>query len=221
MSRNRNIAITVTLLFLIAGGIMALAMYNVWYASEYGNAESSEPPEVAADNVYLYDKPRPIEGFQLKDEQGERVDESMLEGQWTLAFLGFTNCPDICPNTMATLSKARKRISDRATDPQFLMITADPERDTPEALGRYVTFFGDDFRGVTGDMDTLRDLASDLNATITHSEDADGDPVVEHSAHLSIISPNGRLAGLIQKPFDAETVADTYEAIQRWQPGRG
>lgn len=219
MSQNRKIAITVALLFLLAAGVMALTIYNVWEASQYGPGGSSEPPEVAADNVYLYDEPRPISDFSLTDEQGKRVDESMLHGQWTLAFLGFTNCPDICPTTMATLSRANERISDRATEPQFLMITADPERDTPEALSRYVTFFGNDFRGVTGDVDTLRDLASDLNASINHSTDTNGTPVVEHSAHLSIISPNGRLAGLIQKPFDADTVADTYEAIQSWQPG--
>lgn len=220
MSRNRNIAITVALLFLFAAGVMTLTIYNVWVASQYGSGGGSEPPEVAADNVYLYEKPRPIDDFTLTDEQGDRVDQSMFQGQWTLAFLGFTNCPDICPNTMATLSKADKRISDRATEPQFLMIAADPKRDTPEALSRYVTFFGDDFRGVTGDTEALRNLASDLNATFNHSTDADGNPVVEHSAHLSIISPDGRLAGLIQKPFDAETVATTYEAIQSWQPGR-
>lgn len=219
MSQNRNIAITVTILFMAAAGVMALTIYNVWVGSQYSSSGNSGPPEVAADNVYLYDEPRPIGDFSLVDEQGDVVDESMLRGQWTLAFLGFTHCPDICPTTMATLSRADSRISDRATEPQFLMITADPKRDTPEALSRYVTFFGDDFRGVTGDIETLRDLASDLNATFTHSTDASGNPVVEHSAHLSIISPNGRLAGLIQKPFDADTVADTYEAIQSWQPG--
>ena len=218
MSQNRNIVITVTLLFLVAAGVMALTIYNVWAASQYGPGGNTEAPEVQAEKVYLYDEPRPINAFSLTDEQGEPVDESMLRGQWTLAFLGFTNCPDICPTTMATLARANERISDRATDPRFLMISADPERDTPEALSRYVTFFGDDFRGLTGDKETLRQLASDLNATFNHRENADGEAVVEHSAHLAIISPNGRLAGLIQKPFDAKTVASTYEAIQSWQP---
>ncbi|XOZ32654.1 SCO family protein [Halomonadaceae bacterium KBTZ08] len=219
MSQNRNIAITVVILALAAAGVMALTIYNVWVASQHGPSGSSEPPEVAADNVYLYEQPRPIDGFQLTDSQGEAVDESLLQGQWTLAFLGFSHCPDICPTTMATLSRADRRISERATEPQFLMITADPERDTPAVLNRYITFFGDDFRGVTGDIDSLRGLASDLNATFTHSTDDDGNPVVKHSAHLSIISPNGRLAGMIQKPFDAQTVASTYEALQSWQPG--
>ncbi len=219
MSQNRRIAITVALLFMAAAGVMALTIYNVWVASQYGPG-GGDAPDVQADNVYLYDQPRPINDFSLIDEQGQTVDQSLLRGQWTLAFLGFTHCPDICPTTMATLSRANERISDRATEPQFLMISADPARDTPKALSRYVTFFGDDFRGVTGDIETLRDLASDLNATFNHNTDADGHPVVEHSAHLAIISPNGRLAGLIQKPFDAETVATTYEAIQSWQPGR-
>lgn len=218
MSQNRNIAVTVVLLLLVALGVMAFAMYQQWRASQ-GELEGStgKAPEVSADNVYLYDDPRQIQSFSLLNEQGEEVDNSMLEGQWTIAFLGFTNCPDICPTTMATLSRAAERIPDSATEPQVLMISADPETDTPTVLRDYVTFFGDDFRGLTGDRETLKTLAQDLNATFTRSPgSSDGD--VQHSSHLALISPAGDFVGMIRPPLDVDTIVRTYEALQQWRP---
>lgn len=222
MSQRRNIAITVTLLVLLAGLVMGAAIYQQWRVSQGElTGTSQQPPEIDRDNVYLYDEPKPIGSFSLRNDKDETVDNAILKGQWTIAFVGFTNCPDICPTTMATLSKAAEKISDRATEPQFLMISADPERDTPKALNRYVTFFGDDFRGLTGERDTLKAFAEDLNATFTRTENANGEADVQHSSHIAIISPGGDFVGMIRPPLEAEAIAETYEALQQWQPSRG
>ena len=218
MSQNRNIAITVALLILVALSVMAFAMYQQWRVS-HGELENSttSAPEVDADNVYLYDNPRDIRPFSLISEQGKEVDNRILQGQWTIAFLGFTNCPDICPTTMATLSRTAENLPDRVTEPQFLMISADPETDTPDVLSRYVTFFGDDFRGLTGDRETLKALASDLNATFSRSAGSD-DGGVQHSSHLALISPRGDFVGMIRPPLDVDTIIRTYEKLQQWRP---
>lgn len=222
MSQNRNIAVTVAILLLIVLSVMAFAMYQQWRVSHgelEGNREGGgDAPELNADNVYLYDEPRNIQSFTLRNEQGEKVDNRMLEGKWTIAFLGFTNCPDICPTTMATLSKVADRIPDSATDPRFLMISADPERDTPGVLNDYVTFFGDDFRGLTGDRETLKTLAGDLNATFTSTPEGSGDGGVQHSSHLALISPSGDFVGMIRPPLEVDTIIRTYEALQQWRP---
>lgn len=219
MSQGRNIAITVALLILVALSFMSFAMYQQWRAShgELGN-DSAAAPQVDADNVYLYDSPRDIQPFELVNEQGDEVDNRMLQGQWTIAFVGFTSCPDICPTTMATLSRTADRLPDRVTDPQFLMISADPETDTPDVLSRYVTFFGDDFRGLTGDRETLKTLAQDLNATFSGSPDSADAGQVQHSSHLALISPGGDFVGMIRPPLDVETIVRTYEKLQQWRP---
>ena len=219
MSQNRNIAITVALLILIALSVMAFAMYQQWRAS-HGELETSHTsaPQVEADNVYLYDSPRDIRSFSLLNEQGEKVDNGILRGQWTIAFVGFTSCPDICPTTMAILSRTAEQMPDRVTEPQFLMISADPETDTPEILGNYVTFFGNDFRGVTGDRETLKALAEDLNATFTRTPGADDGAQVQHSSHLALISPGGDFVGMIRPPLDVDTIVRTYEKLQQWRP---
>ena len=219
MSQGRNIAITVALLILVALSVMAFGMYQQWRAShgELGN-DNASAPQVDAENVYLYDSPRDIRPFELINEQGEDVNNRMLQGQWTIAFVGFTNCPDICPTTMATLSRVADRLPDRVTEPQFLMISADPETDTPDVLSRYVTFFGDDFRGLTGDRETLKALAKDLNATFSRSPGSESAGQVQHSSHLALISPGGDFVGMIRPPLDVDTIVRTYEKLQQWRP---
>ena len=216
MSQGRNIAITVVLLIVVALTVMSFAMYQQWRAShgELGN-DTASAPQVNADNVYLYDSPRDIRPFELINEQGDEVDNRMLQGQWTIAFVGFTSCPDICPTTMATLSRTAEQLPKRVTKPQFLMISADPETDTPDVLSRYVTFFGDDFRGLTGDRETLKALAKDLNATFSRTSDSGQ---LQHSSHLALISPGGDFVGMIRPPLDVDTIVRTYEKLQQWRP---
>ncbi len=219
MSRNRNIYITAVILVMLVAGVMGLAIYQQWRVSQ-GELGMEEPPDVSEYNAYIYDEPRDIRDFSLTDEQGDSVDSSMFEGQWTIAFVGFTYCPDICPATMATLSQAAKQIPNEVPEPQVLLVSADPERDTPEQLNQYVTFFGDGFRGVTGDYAGLERLARDLNAVFMHNDDADGQKAVDHSSHLALISPHGQLVGIIQPPHNAEAVVSVYEAVHDWIPAR-
>jgi len=219
MSRNRNIYITAVILVMLVAGVMGLAIYQQWRVSQ-GELGLEEPPDVSEYNAYIYDEPRDIRDFSLTDEQGDSVDSSMFEGQWTIAFVGFTYCPDICPATMATLSQAAKQIPNEVPEPQVLLVSADPERDTPEQLNQYVTFFGDGFRGVTGDYAGLERLARDLNAVFMHNDDADGQKAVDHSSHLALISPHGQLVGIIQPPHNAEAVVNVYEAVHDWIPAR-
>ncbi len=219
MSRRRNIIITVAILFALAFGVMALAIYQQWRVSQ--GELVTQAPDLSEQNAYLYDEPRGIREFSLLDEQGRPTDNALLEGHWTIAFVGFTTCPDICPATMATLSQAADRISEELPDPQFLLISADPERDTPERINNYVTFFGDGFRGVTGDYEVLERFARDLNAVFMHREDENGEVIVDHSSHLALISPQGHFVGLIQPPHNAEAIAGIYEQLVRWQPPKG
>jgi len=216
MPSRRTVPLTVAILVAVVIGVIALAFWSQGRQADH--ASGGPAPDVSEQNAYLYDEPREMRSFNLLDQQGEEVDESMLEGRWTIAFIGFTYCPDICPATMATLSRASRQISSDVPPPQFLFISADPERDTPEQLNRYITFFGDDFRGVTGDYDILKALARDLNAVFVHREDENGEVIVDHSSHLAIISPRGQFVGMIQPPHNADDIARVYHAVVNWNP---
>lgn len=214
--QRKRVWITVALLAAFVLATFGMTFWNHHQADEPG--QLGQAPDLTEHNAYIYDEPRAIRSFELTNEQGETVTEDILKGHWTIAFVGFTYCPDICPATMATLSRVMNTLSDQQARPRILFISADPVRDTPEQLERYISFFGDDFHGVTGDYNTLEALARDLNAVFMHSENRDGDVIVDHSSHLALIAPDGTFAGVIQTPLDAEQIKVVYEALEDWHP---
>lgn len=177
-------------------------------------------PELTHLNTYVYDEPRPLADFQLQDETGATVGPDSLKGRWTIAFLGYTNCPDVCPATMATLKRTDRLIPQDLPQPEFLLISADPERDTPEKLQSYLGFFGSDFHGLTGDEEDLRTLAKSLNGVFVERDTEEDMVLVDHSAHLTVIDPEGRMIAVIQPPHKPEEIAEAFEQIYQWARSR-
>jgi hypothetical protein len=93
---------------------------------------------------YRFDAPRVISDFDMTDQAGNPVNLEDLKGQWSILFFGFTTCPDICPTTLSVLADA---VADIENPPQVVMVSVDPDRDTPEKLGQYVPAFNPAFRG--------------------------------------------------------------------------
>jgi len=158
------------------------------------------PPE--ASSALVLPAPTPLPEFQLVDHRGRAVDESVFVGQWDLVFFGFTHCPDICPTTLQVLSTARAALADEGREPlpRIVLVSVDPERDTPEILGPYVEYFGEDTVGITGSLDEVTRLASDLGIFF-EKRPADGDNyLVDHSAAVLLIDPDGRFSALFSGP---------------------
>jgi protein SCO1/2 len=80
--------------------------------------------------------------FQLVDQDGRPVDQTLLDGKWSLVFFGFTYCPDYCPTTLNGLAATKALMGDKAKDLQIVFITVDPARDTPQALKDYLASDG-------------------------------------------------------------------------------
>ena len=210
-------AIRRTLIILIMVVAAVIGMMVARQVLLVPEAEAPEPaPDLSTLNAYVYDEARPITPFTLIDDQGNTVHEDALKGHWTFAFIGYTYCPDICPATLSMLSRADKAIPDDLHDPAYLLISGDPERDTPERLEEYLNFFGEPFMGLTGDIDTLRTLAQDLNGVFVHREGANGEVLVDHSAHIALINPEGKMTAILQPPFKPEAVAEIFEKIYAW-----
>lgn len=179
-------------------------------------AEATPPPDLSQMNTYVYARSRPLTDYQLTNEQGETATRDDLRGRWTFAFVGYTFCPDICPATMATLRRINREFPSDLPKPEFLFVTADPERDTPERLNDYLNFFGDNFHGVTGNIDDLRELARSMSAVFVHRDDGNGNVLVDHSGHLALINPEGELVALIQPPHEPEKLIDAFARIYQW-----
>ncbi|MEE8041180.1 MAG: SCO family protein [Pseudomonadales bacterium] len=161
--------------------------------------------------------PIEIEPLQLVNHRGEVFTNEDLEGHWTLAFFGYTSCPDICPTTMRVLSESRRALLDqRGLDVRVLMVSVDPGRDTPERLSEYLEHFSPDFVGVTGTAEALSAFARQLHVA---SDRVEGDDpasyLVAHSGNIVVLNPRGLYHGVLKMPHRAEGVAAMVDAMVR------
>lgn len=155
--------------------------------------------------------------FELTATDGESFTPDEKSGQVRLLFFGFTHCPDICPATMSRLQSAVKRMpedmQDRVT---LLFVSVDPERDSPERIGEYVDFYGDNIVGLTSDEKTLRDLAKRYRTTFGYGKpDEDGDYDVSHSSAVYVFDGEGRARLLIRSDQSVEQISEDLETLVR------
>ena len=149
--------------------------------------------------------PNALPEFELLDPLGHAVSRETFVGQWSLMFFGFTHCPDICPLTLQTLAAAQSELDAAGQQPlpRIVLVSVDPERDTPQLIGQYVAHFGAGNLGVTGSLEELTKLTSALGIYFEkQSGDADN-YAVDHSAAVLLINPNGEFHALFSGPHVA------------------
>ncbi|MGB7550465.1 MAG: SCO family protein [Chromatiaceae bacterium] len=153
----------------------------------------------------------------MTDQDGREMTEAALRGKWTFAAIGYTTCPDICPMNMATFVALQQRIgaTARGPGPQFLLISVDPERDTPERFAQYVRHFHPDFLGATGSDDILKAVTRDLGALYARVNDPQSalGYTMDHSASIYLINPQGQLAAIFSAPHDPALIAQDFMAL--------
>jgi protein SCO1/2 len=161
----------------------------------------------------LLPEPKVLAEFQLVDHSGQTFSLDDLRGAWSLMFFGFTNCPDVCPGALYDLDLLSAQLPGRADNGEALhrviFVSVDPERDTPEALSRYVSYFNPQFIGVTGAAEQLAALAANLGIAYRIAEHEPGAERYDvlHSSSVVLISPDGRLQGAFTAPLDVDQTA--------------
>ncbi|TNE80621.1 MAG: SCO family protein [Gammaproteobacteria bacterium] len=171
--------------------------------------------ELKANGAVLLDTPRKFSEFQLTDHRGQPFTQKNLEGKWTLIFFGFTHCPDICPTTMAAAAKMYAGLDeDEREDLQVVLISLDPERDTPEQLAEYVPYFNEDFVGASGNPYVLLKLATELNVAFSKVDLDNGDYTIDHSGNLVLINPYGHYHGFFRPPFEEGSMRLAWRSIR-------
>lgn len=158
---------------------------------------------------------REIANFSLIDHNGQRFGPDRLQGHWSLLFFGYTYCPDVCPVTLVQINKAVQQLEpDIANSLRVALVSVDPERDTPETLGKYIRVFNDSFTGVTGEFDEVVKLATQLDIAFGKVPgDEPGTYLVNHSGSIVVISPEGRYHGVLKPPHQSEKMASVISAL--------
>jgi protein SCO1/2 len=189
-------------LFVAFGLVLALAAL---IAGIQIGLQANRVPELKA--TILYPQPRELTGFTLVDGAGDDYGIERWHGQWRLVFFGFTNCPDICPSTLAMLRGVVRALpADRR--PKVTFVSVDPERDKPEAIGEYARYFDPEFEAVTGDHQQLTALTRQMGVVyrIEPHESGDTQYGVDHSSAILLVDTEARLRGALTAPHIPEAL---------------
>ena len=157
----------------------------------------------------------PVDNFTLTAQTGQPVSLSDFRGKYVVLYFGYTSCPDICPLTLAQLSQAMRLLGKKAQDVQVIMVTVDPERDTPQRLASYLTAFspapttGAPFLGLTGTVDQIRQIATPLGIVFEkHNVEGQAGYLMDHTASVLMLDPQGRLRLIWPVQTSGEFMAD-------------
>jgi protein SCO1 len=199
--------VSATYLILIAA---VAAAVGLWLG---GRMFAPPAPNLAA--AVMYPSPRDLPDFELERADGGTLTPADWNGRWTVAFFGYTNCPDVCPTTLATFKQVFAKLAAEgvAGKVRFDFISVDPERDTPAQLTQYVGYFDKDFVAATGSDEELTRLTRALGLIYSREKNGSGDYAVDHSASAVIIDPGGREVGLFRPPFDASAIAADLKTL--------
>src|SRR5699024_1442248 len=161
--------------------------------------------------------------FELTDENGHEVDESDYDGaRATLLYFGYTNCPDICPMTLARISRALADLDDDVRDDiNVLFVSVDPDRDTPEKLQQYTAHSGPQIIGLTGTRDELTEFTHKMRVTYGYGEPNErGYYEVSHSSAIFIFDHEGKARLLANQHETVDELTQDIRGLLR-QTGQG
>ena len=151
----------------------------------------------------------PAPSIDLVAHTGERMGLDDFAGEVVALYFGYTFCPDVCPTTLSRLATARDLLGDAADDVRVLMVSVDPERDTPEVLATYVPAFDETFIGLTGSRQEVAQLATVYGVYFEKSEvDGAAGYLVDHTATVMVIDRDGYLKLVLPFDVSAADIAD-------------
>ncbi|WP_299003942.1 SCO family protein [uncultured Shewanella sp.] len=179
-------------LFIICGII--LLTLGVVTANQWKEKDHKKPLELKTS--YLFPEARTLPPFKLSDQQGQPFTNQQLMNKWSLIFIGYTSCPDVCPTAMSKLTAAQAQLNNHL-DMQVIFVSVDPQRDTQDKLQDYINFFNPEFVAATAEHQVLMPFTRSLGfvyAMVGEEENYQ----VDHSASYALISPKGEKVAIIK-----------------------
>jgi len=226
LTAKRKTAFIAFLAFDVLVVIALIALFQL-------RGERASEAELREIGVTIYPEARTLSEFRLIDQQGEFFTKANLQGSWNLVFFGFTHCPDICPLTMAELGQFYAGLDfNQDVKPRVFLVTVDPKQDNPESMAAYLANYNEEFIGLSGDPGQIAQLAAQLyvgygdavNSEVAatkheHSglqsevDVAQGDYLIEHSAHIAVINPQGDYYAVMRAPHRDQDLIKAFREL--------
>ena len=212
MSTNIKISLALIILFMIS--VLSLFI-NKLTTPRYLSA-----PELLVNGFYQFPNAKNFSNFQIISSNNTILNKDTLMGKWTLIYFGFTRCPAECPVAMSLIKNLYSTLDSKGfnlNDKQALLITIDPENDSPNDVDIYAKAFNKKFIGARGDRPMLLSMATQLNVMVieppkgSHSDHMDH--LENHSNNILLINPEGQYAGFFRPPFEEEKFLLTYQSV--------
>ncbi len=172
----------------------AILMALLLLSALSSNARPNEEKTGKNDNMNAFEVITGMGGdFELTNHHGVKTHLKDFRGKVVLLFFGYTNCPIVCPTTLADLSQLMGRMGKNADNIQVLFITADPERDTAERLNEYVPYFHPSFLGLTGTVGEITKVAVQYGAGFKKIGYKSADEYeISHSTYIYLLDQKGK-----------------------------
>jgi len=166
----------------------------------------------------LVEKPADLPSFTLKDSKGKVFNLQRLKHKWTFLFFGYTNCPDVCPETLTEMDTAARKLATEKNLPnnlQYVFISIDPRRDTPALLEQYLSYFTVKFIGATGSISELTKLANSVTIGFEYGP-GDKDYEVAHGSAIVLINPKGQYVARFRAPQYSEDIVNGFKLVHNY-----
>lgn len=148
------------------------------------------------------------QGFDLTDHTGARRTLADYRGKVVVIFFGFTQCPDVCPTTLAELADVRRKLGPRGADVQVLFVSLDPPRDTREVLAQYVTAFDPGFVGLGGTPEEIARVARDFKVFYQKVPGkTETSYTLDHTAGSYVFDRSGKVRLFLRHGQSADAIA--------------
>jgi protein SCO1/2 len=198
-----------------------------------GCQQAVEIPET--ESAFLLPEVVTLEDFKLTNARLGEFGIDNLQGKWSLFFFGYTHCPDVCPTELYMMAEMMRAIEkDPPVDvqpPQVVFVSVDPQRDAPESLQQYASFYHSSFIGITGPQSDVDRLVRAMgvfyervyhhNGKVLIIDPDEGIPaelensyLINHSASIFLLNPKGKLQAIFTPPHDPNTMIRDLAVIQ-------
>lgn len=159
--------------------------------------------------------------FTLMASDGTTVTDKTYAGKWLLVYFGYTFCPDRCPTTLLDIARALQKLGADAGELQPLFITVDPQRDTPDVLGKYIQSFDPRIVGLTGTPQQIASVAHEYGAYFARRKTGPGveDYVMDHSSYLYVMDPEGKFVRGFAADAPTDYIAGVLRKLMDRSPG--
>ncbi|MDD7805703.1 MAG: SCO family protein [Endozoicomonas sp. (ex Botrylloides leachii)] len=205
---------TVFLLVAVIAVVLGATTYK------YSQKKLLSEEQLKSAGAIIFETPRSFKFEGLVKHNSKLLTKDDFKGRWSLIYFGYTFCPDICPTSLAKINnmdkQLKKEMPELAERMGYMMVTVDPKRDSVDKLKHYLPYFNPYFIGVTGDIKNIYDLTRQFNIAFTPVINTEDEfYLVDHSANLVIINPQGDYHGFIRPPFDPEKLSLVMASVNK------